>query len=240
MNALTATTAPAPLTEEQFKAALPEKMKKSINKQLMDSINKTFSDPDMYETYRDNLLSYTRVMQDGKFRIDQYLNAVKYCSFKLMGKTNIDSFTLTFPAKIQRWTTQGIQGKDIASYVTAYNKSKLVNLIMEQSLVPTWVLNQDIFQQAINTQAELMMFAKSEKVRSDAANSLLSHLKAPETNKIELEVSVKEDSAIAGLRRVTSELVAAQREALRAGTVSVQEMAEQDLIIEGEAEEIDP
>lgn len=228
-----------PLTTEQFKEALPPKMRKAVNQQLIDSINNTFSDPDMYETYRDNLISYTRVMQDGKFKIDQYLNAVKYCSFKLMGKTNIDSFTLTFPAKIQRWATQGVPGKDVASYVTAYNKSKLVNLIMEQCLVPTWVLNQDLFQEAINTQAVLMRSAKSEKVRSDAANSLMIQLKAPETNKVELGVTVREDSVIASLRQVTAELVTAQREAMRSGSRTAEQIAEQGLIIEGSIEESD-
>ena len=44
-------------------------------------------------------------------------------------------------------------------------------------MVPSWVLNQDIFQEAINTQASLMRDPDvSPKVRSDAANSLLTHL----------------------------------------------------------------
>jgi len=45
------------LTVEQFKVALPDKVKKSINQELIDKINATLSDPDMYEAYRDNLLS---------------------------------------------------------------------------------------------------------------------------------------------------------------------------------------
>lgn len=38
------------------------------------------------------------------------------------------------------------QGKDIASYVTAHNKSKLVNLVMEQTLIPSNVRleNEDL------------------------------------------------------------------------------------------------
>ena len=46
------------LTVEQFKVALPDKVKKSINQELIDQINTTLADPDMYESYRDNLLSY--------------------------------------------------------------------------------------------------------------------------------------------------------------------------------------
>ena len=225
------------LTIEQFKDALPDKVKKSINQELIDQINNTFSDPDMYEYYRDNLLSYGKVMAEGKFRIPQYLSAVKYVSFKMMGKTNIDSFSLTFPEKIQNWTAQGVLGKDQASYVTAYNKSKLVNLLMEQSLVPFWVLNQDVRQQALNVQVELMLGARSEKVRSDSANSVLTHLKQPDNNKIELNVEVKDSGVIAELRKTTLALAAQQRLQLEAGQLSVEEVAH-SRIIEGEAEEV--
>ena len=226
------------LTVEQFRQALPDKVKKSINQELIDQINTTLSDPDMYEAYRDNLLSYTKVMSDGRFKVAEYINAVKYVSHKLMGCTNIESYSKTFPDKIARFTAQGVASKDIASYVTAYNKSKLVNLIMEQTLIPSYVLNQDLYQKALNVQAELMVSAKSEKVRSDAANSLLTHLKMPETQKVELEIGVKEDSAISALRATTMELARQQRMMLEAGAMNAQEVAHSRLVIEGEAKEI--
>ena len=226
------------LTVEQFRQALPDKVKKSINQELIDQINITLSDPDMYEAYRDNLLSYTKVMSDGRFKVAEYINAVKYVSHKLMGCTNIEAYSKTFPDKIARFTAQGVAPKDIASYVTAYNKSKLVNLIMEQTLIPSYVLNQDLYQKALNVQAELMVSAKSEKVRSDAANSLLTHLKMPETQKVELEIGVKEDSAISALRATTMELARQQRMMLEAGAMNAQEVAHSRLVIEGEAKEI--
>ena len=226
------------LTVEQFRQALPDKVKKSINQELIDQINTTLSDPDMYEAYRDNLLSYTKVMSDGRFKVAEYINAVKYVSHKLMGCTNIEAYSKTFPDKIARFTAQGVVPKDIASYVTAYNKSKLVNLIMEQTLIPSYVLNQDLYQKALNVQAELMVSAKSEKVRSDAANSLLTHLKMPETQKVELEIGVKEDSAINALRATTMELARQQRMMLEAGAMNAQEVAHSRLVIEGEAKEI--
>lgn len=226
------------LTVEQFKKALPDSLKKSVNQELIDKINTTLSDPDMYENYRDNLLSYTRVMADGKFKVSNYIDAVKYVSHKLLGCTNIDAYIKTFPDKYARFTAQGVSAKDIASYVTAYNKSKLVNLIMEQTLVPSWILNQDLYQKALNVQADLMMTAKSEKVRSDAANSLLTHLKQPETQKVELNLNTKEDSAISALRETTMELVRQQRLMLESQMVNAQEVAHSKLLIEGQAERV--
>ena len=220
------------LTLDQFQLALPDKVKKSINQELIDQINNTLSDPEMFESYRDNLISYTKVMADGKFKVTQYIDAVRYVSFKLMGCTNIEAYTKTFPDKYQRFIQQGVQAKDIASYVTAYNKSKLVNLIFEQTLIPSHVLNQDLYQRALNVQADLMMNAKSEKVRCDAANSLLTQLKAPEVKKVELDIGVKEDSSIAALRAATLELARQQRLMMESGAMNAQEIAHGKLIID--------
>lgn len=227
------------LTVEQFKSALPDKVKKSVNQELIDSINTTLSDPEMFEAYRDNLLSYTKVMADGRFKVQEYINAVRYVSHKLMGCTNIEAYTKTFPDKYARFVATGVQSKDIASYVTAYNKSKLVNLIFEQTLIPSYVLNQDLYQKALNVQAELMVNANSEKVRTDAANSLLTHLKMPEVHKVELDIGIKEDSSIAALRAATLELARHQRESIGAGQMSAQQVAHSKLeVIDVEAREI--
>lgn len=227
------------LTIEQFKSALPDKVRKTVNQELIDQINTTLNEPELYEAYRDNLVSYTSVMADGKFKISSYIEAVKYVSHKLMGCTNIDAYTKTFPAKYARFIAQGVSAKDIASYVTAYNKNKLVNLIFEQTLIPSYVLNQDLYQKALNVQADLMMNAKSEKVRCDSANSLLTHLKMPETQKVELEIGVKEDSTIAALRATTMELAKQQRLMVESGAMNAQEVAHGKLVIEGDCVEVE-
>ena len=226
------------LTVDEFRIALPDKVKKSVNQELIDQINTSLSDPEMYEAYRDNLISYTKVMADGKFKISNYVDAVRYVSHKLMGCTNIEAYTKTFPDKYQRFVQQGVSSKDIASYVTAYNKSKLVNLIFEQTLIPSYVLNQDLYQKALNVQADLMMNAKSEKVRCDAANSLLTQLKMPETQKVELDIGVKEDGSIAALRATTMELARQQRLMMESGAMNAQEIAHGKLIIDGEFQEV--
>jgi hypothetical protein len=226
------------LTVEAFRAALPDKLKKSVNQELIDQIDKTLADPDMFEAYRDNLMSYTHVMADGKFKMESYIYAVKYVSHKLMGATNIAAYIKTFPDKYADFVSRGVDSKDIASYVTAYNKSKLVNLIMEQTLIPSYVLNQDLYQKALNVQAELMLTAKSEKVRSDAANSLLTQLKMPETQKVELNVGFKEDGSIAALRATTLELAKQQRLMIEAGAMNAQQVAHTKLVIDVDAEEV--
>ena len=226
------------LTLEQFQLALPDKVKKSVNQELIVSVNAVISDPEVYEAYRENLLSYTKVMQDGKFKVTGYVDAVRYVSYKLMGHTNIDSYIKTFPDKYQRFLDQGVAAKDIASYVTAYNKSKLVNLIFEQTIIPSYVLNQDLYQKALNVQAELMVSSKSDMVRTTAANSLLTQLKMPEKQKVELDINVKEDGSIAALRAATLELAKHQRLSMQAGQSTAQEIAASSLVIDVAAKEV--
>lgn len=225
------------LTLDEFRDAMPAKWKKTVNQELIDQVNSTLSDPTAFETYRDNLISYTSVMADGKFKIEQYLDAVRYVSFKLLGNTNIDAYIKTFPARYQAHLTAGTSAKDIASYVSAYNKGKLVNLIFEQTIIPSYVLNQDMYQKALNVQCELMLTAHSEKVRSDAANSILTHLKVPEVTKVQLDIGVQENSAIQGLMDTMHGLAAQQQKAIQSGLLNAQQVAHSKIEVNmGDAE----
>lgn len=217
------------LTVDQFKQVMPKQIQGKITEELVDKVNQLALDDEFKEQYRDNLLSYTSVMQDGKFTMEQYLNAVRYVSFKLMGDTNIKAYMRTFPDKYKGFKQKGVADKDIASYITAYNKTKLVNLIFEQTLIPSHVLNADMYQKALNVQVELMMEANSEKVRSDAANSILTHLKPPETKKLELEVSHKESSVIDDLRSAVADFSRVQKDAVASGSISAKDAAHSKL-----------
>jgi len=206
------------LTVEQFKQVLPPKMKKSISQELVDQINNTMEHPETMALMRENMLSFTSVMNDGRFKIQQYIAAVKYCSFKFMGDTNLMAYTRAFPEKIAQFTADGVSNKDISSYVNAYKNSKLVMLIMEQSMVPCYVANNHMFQDALNTQHLLMHDPTvSPKVRSDAANSILTHLKPPENKKIEIDIGVNQGSIIEDYQQAMVRMVEKQQELIAAG-----------------------
>ena len=184
----------------------------------------------MQEQYRENFLTYTQVLQDGRYKLQDYMNAIKYVTHKLMGASNVEAYAKAMPDRYARLLSMGIPEKDVHAHVAGFTKGKLVNTILEQSIIPSWLLNQDMYQKALNTQADLMMNAKSEKVRSDAANSLLTHLKAPEVKKFQLDVGIKENGVMDALREATMALVAQQRMALQAGVVNAAEVAKARII----------
>lgn len=218
------------LTVDVLKKSLPSKYKRNVNDDLLEHINTILDHPELYDDYRNNFLTYISVIQDGKYKLDDYLNAIKYCTHKLMGESNIDSFVKTFPNRYQSMIAKGYTAKEMSAHVAMYNKNKLVNTILEQSMIPTWVLNQDLYQKAINVQADLMLNAMSEKVRSDAANSLLVHLKPPEVKKVELDVGIKQNDEIEALRNITAELASQQRRMIEAGVITAKQNAETKLI----------
>ncbi len=238
VNKLPAVVSPDDMmTKEMFTKVLPKSIKPKLTTEMLAEINGVLLDPHLRENYRDNLLSYTSVMKDGKFKIRGYLDAVKYVSFKLLGSTNVEAYTKTFPHRFQRLVNEGADDKVISSYVAGYNKTQLVQKIFGQTLTPSHILNADMYQKALNQQAYLMMHANSEKVQTDAANSILNQLKMPETHKIELDIGIKEDKSIDELRAATLALAAQQRQMIESGAMGVKEVAHSKLILEHKADE---
>lgn len=225
------------LTQEVLQKALPKNVKGRLTDEMVDTINQVLNDPEYAELYRENFLTYSSVLQDGNFKMNEYLNAVRYCSHKLMGKTNIESYVSVFPDRYSNFLAKGYSQKEIHAQVSIYNKGKLVNAIMEQSIIPSWIINQDLHQKAINVLAELMMTANSEKVRADSANSLLVHLKPPEVKKVELDIGVKANKELDDMKTLLAELSAKQLQLIDNGVASVVDVA-QTKIIEAECREV--
>ena len=218
------------LTLDQFKKCLPKRAKNLVNEKMVEKINDIIENTPLRESFRDNLLSFAGVLQEGKFKVDDYINAVRYVSHKLTGDSNIVAYTKVFPERYQRCVDNNWPAKDINSLVSAYNRNVMVNKILEQAMVPTWLLNQDLYQKALNASADLMMNAKSEKVRCDAAANLMTQLKMPEVAKVQIDMNVKEDDSISELKKSTLELVRQQRQMLEAGVMNAKQVAQQKII----------
>ena len=206
------------LTKKDIVSALPPQFKSSVTDQLVNMINNVTQDQTAAEQIRNNFVTYAGVMKDGKFKTQDYLNAVQYVTYKHMGYSNKDAYFKTFPNRQAELVARGTSEKDISAYVSAYHRGKLVNLIMEQSLIPVWIVNQDLFQEALNHQAWLMKNATSEKVQCDAANSILTHLQKPKDAVTKINLDLRENSGLTELKNTLTQLAEAQKAAIEAGT----------------------
>ena len=218
------------ITIEQLKKCLPKQVAKSVSAELIGSINELIQNPDLCETYRENILSYTSVLKDGKFKITDYLNAVRYVSHKAMLCSNVVAWTKTFPDRYQRLVENGSSDKDISAHVAAYNKTKLVNAILEQTMVPTWVLNADLNQKALNVLACEMVTARADMARVTAAGKLYDATKQPEKTHFEIDVSVREDKTISDLKATMAQMALAQKNGIEIGAMTVKQVAHSTLV----------
>lgn len=216
------------ITKESLREALPTHLKSAASDDLVNKINAISQDPEEARVLRENIVTYGSVLTEGRFTIDQYLEAVTYVTHKIMGCSNQAAWKKTFPTRYQALVAKNATEKEISAYVAAYNKNKLVNLVLEQTIIPTWVLNQDAYQEAINTQFRLMTTAASEKVQCEAANSILTHLKRPETKKVEIDLGVRDNSGMDQLKEMMTVLASRQREMIEQG-INTREIAHQPL-----------
>ena len=217
------------LTTEEIKQALPAKLRSAATDALRDKINSVTSDQIVAERIRENFVSFTSVLNDGRYSTEEYLNAVSYVTYKHMGLSNIDSYIKTFPDRYAALVAKNTAQKDIAAYVYSFSRTKLVVALLEQTLVPMWIVNQDIYQKAINTQARLMLTAKSEKVQSDAANSILTHLAKPKDAITNINVDLRENSEIRDLQNTLRQLAQQQQELIKSGVKTI-EITESKLV----------
>jgi hypothetical protein len=216
---------------DTLKAAMPKGRRHIITQSLTDKINGIIDDPEVRDAFRDNLLGFSEVLVDPKITMTAYIQAVRYCSYKLMGFKDLESYIRTFPDRYERMLDDGKSIEHIRAIVSQYNGGKACQRILEQTLMPTHVLNYDIYQKAINTQATIMLDPTvSAMVRSNAANSLMITLKQPETANVKVEIGVKDDDSLIALKEVTMALVEQQSKLIKSGGASTKLIAESSII----------
>lgn len=222
------------ISKDQLIEASSKRVRGHITDELVARINSIIEEPDMRAEYRENIIGYLDVLKDGRVNMLDYVNAVKYVSYKMRGDTNKAAYAKVFPDRIARYKANGTV--DYSPWVSSYRKSRLVVGILERSIIPTHLLNADIYQESINVLADLMVNSDSDKVRQESAKSLMDGLRPPEVNKFSVDVVVKQDDALIALRESTDRLINAQRVEIEKGRATADGIANSELIVEGSYE----
>ena len=117
----------AVLTKEQLQASMPKKFRHNVTDEMIDFINTTEGD-EFRDIYKENLVGFADVIEGGRYKMLDYINAVKFVSYKLIGDSNTIAYAKTFPDRYQRLVDKNTPAKTISSFSTAYNKGDLVHL----------------------------------------------------------------------------------------------------------------
>ncbi len=213
---------------ESIKKLVPKAQRTLITEDFVDKLEASVKDSVIAEEFKNNFITYLNVLSKGKYKMEDYINAVKYVSFKLLDYSNVKAYAATFPERYQRLVEEGQQ---IDAFVSMYNKNKLVIQIYEQTIVPSYVLNAPLHQQALNTLATMI---QDEDVRGmtkvKACEAILAYTKQPEIIKGELTIGIEQSDTINDLREVTEQLAETYRKALQGGARTLTQVAEARII----------
>lgn len=214
---------------EAIRKLVPKNQKSMITQEFVDTLEGSVKDSMIAEQFKDNFITYLNVLTSAKYRMDDYINAVKYVSFKLLGYSNIDAYASVFPERYQRLVDEG--QTQIEAFASMYNKNKLVIKIFEQTIVPTHVLNAPLHQEALSTLAGMISDPSVRGMtKVKACEAILHYTKAPEVIEGKLTIGIEQQDTIASLREVTEQLAATYKIALEGGQKSLKQLAEETII----------
>lgn len=217
------------LTVAELKDTVPKQHRSKITQEFVDEINQMIKDPQMAEVYTENILTYSKVLQEGRFKLQDYFNAVMFVSYKAMGMSNMGAYQKVFPDKCRDMAARQVSNKDMAAYASTYNKTKLVTLIYEQTLIPDHIMYASVRHRAIAAQAALLD-SKNEHIVQKAADSLMNHLKAPDSAKLNLDIATTDGGVIADLAQALSNLSNQQRNKIEEGAISTKDVAHSPIL----------
>lgn len=222
------------VSKEQLKKIYPIRVSDDVLETCVNVINNNIKEVDvgLREVYRDNLFGMIDIIKNTKTKTNfkDYVKAVEFCVHKMNGETAIRAYTLTFPDRIARFEAEGVATHFVHVYAGAYAKGKLVTDILARMMVPTHVMYMDYFHKAVKTQVELMTDERvSPKVRAEAANSLMTHLKQPVVQKAELNIGIEESDTIKQLSEAMDKLSGMQQEKILDGSYTVTDIAKAEI-----------
>lgn len=222
------------ISPETIKMLYPVKLSATVLDRYTNLMNECIDSigEGMEEFVKENIVGFLDIMKERNTNsIEEYLNAVKFITYKQAGDTNVKAYAKVFPDKIKRMAQEKIPQAYLGNYAGIYAKSKLVTKMQAMLMLPSHIMYQDVFHNAVKVQAEIMNDPDvSPKVRSDAANSLMTHLKQPEIKQMELQIGTKNEGAIAELTEALNALSGKQRELILEGKYTTKELREAEII----------
>ena len=217
------------LALESVRKLVPKNQRTLITQEFIDKLEAGVNDSAVAEQFKENFVTYLNVLSKGKYKMEDYINAVKYVSFKLLGYSNINAYIATFPERYERLKAEG--QTQIEAFVSMYNKNKLVMQIYEQTIVPSYVLNAPMHQQALNTLAAMII---DDDVRGmtkvKACEAILQYTKQPDVVKGELTIGIEQSDTINDLREITENLADTYRMMLEKKGMKLKDVAEANII----------
>lgn len=217
------------VTKADLQNAIPDR-KNAITDELVDLINQIQTEPEFQgETMVQTMITYQNALKGARVSMRAYVNAIRFCAYLVsMDDNYTEAYKRTFYdtdfVKVRaNVSTSDPRYAELTSAASRYRRSKLVVDILTLSQVPLDMLFAGYRYKAMAVLAETMVTAKQDRDRIQAARSVLEMTKS-DTIKVDLDVGVKESSAVASLKTQLAEMAAQQVALLNSGTTSLKEL----------------
>jgi hypothetical protein len=182
------------VTLEELQQAIPSK-KQTITQEIVDIINNSTNEPEFQgETLLQSMITYENVMQRNSVSIKEYIRALKFCAYLISLDDNFtEAYKKTFSDRDfvkdrLNVPTGSVEYRELTSAASRYRRSKLVVDILTMSQVPLDLMFTGARYKAVGVLAELMVNARYDRDKINAAKELLAATKGPDNVKMELEV----------------------------------------------------
>ena len=221
--------APKALTVEELQKKFPRK-KNSITQEAVDVINAAMKDPEFdTSTIVNDMLTFENVMHQHSLSMEEYVDGIRYCAYLQSNPdSKLEAYKRTFARRDFVTTKWGAKPgtaeyKALTAAATRYDALPFITKIKTQALVPMHLLFSGLQYQAVGVLATEMTTAPLPRDRIAAAKELLAAVKAPENLKIDLDIGVKESTAVQSLNDQLAEIASRQMLHLQAGTASLEQ-----------------
>lgn len=212
------------LTIEDVQNALPSR-KNAITQELVDVLNEVQDEAEFQgEPLLNTAVVYEKLMINNKASVREFIDAIRFCAYLVtMDDNYTEAYKKTFyyrdfvKERISA-DTKSIKYAELTSAASRYRRNnKLVADLLVYSQAPLEIMFLGWRYKAVGVLADTMMNAKLDRDKINAAKELLVATKGPETKRIELDIGVKENSAIASLNEQLSVMAGKQVMLLESG-----------------------
>ena len=199
-----------------------------LTQEIVDMINSVQNEAEFQgESLLQTMVTYQKVLDNAKVGIKEYVNAIRFCAYLVsMDDNYTEAYKRTFCERDfvksrVNLPTNSAKYAELTSAASRYRRSKLVVDILTASQVPLGLLYMGHQYEAVNVLYDVMHTAKYDRDKINAAKELLAAVKLPETAKVELDVSVKENTAVQQLNDQLAQLASRELAHLQAGNVDL-------------------
>ena len=214
--------------------AIAKQSKRDIGEKETELIESLLgSDSIEPDYFKEKLVTFSSVINGMRsVTAVDYIKAVQYCSYMSLGDSQYNAYCKTHPDRVAAKSNDGT----VRASANLYHKTDLVQKILAMAEIPFHLMFMSKRYAAIEKLSDLMMNSGSDRIQMESADKLLTHLKPPESSKIEIDIGIGRNSAISSLEATLTALAIQQVDMIGSGKMSAKNVVDAELITEDDNE----